>query len=246
MRTFRIEGDAGDISLALDRLVQAGRARDAVALAGHRIAEHLPAKQLMSLLVEAAKESVLRPKDESGPVMFQHYVEEILLEFDKRDELTQDEMASLEWTYLPILRHSRRQPIILENFLARSPEFFVQVLSALYRPDPASGVSDIERLGPEHAKAVAGHAFDLLRSWRLVPGTTGTTINATALNNWMHEARTLAAKAGRSRVADDAIGEVLGKAPNDPDGFWPPAAIRDLIESTRNRDFEHGIANGVK
>ena len=99
--------------------------------------------------------------------------------------------------------------------------------------------------GPEHAAAVARQAFDLLQSWRLVPGTSGATIDPAALKSWIREARTLSAKTGRSRVADRAIGQVLGKASNDADEFWPPRAIRDAIESTRSRELEQDIANGV-
>jgi hypothetical protein len=154
-------------------------------------------------------------------------------------------MARLEWAYLPLLRHSGRKPKVLESLLARSPAFFMEVLSALYPPDAESGVVDVEPADPEHAAAVARQAFDLLQSWRLVPGTSGATIDPAALKSWIREARTLSAKTGRSRVADRAIGQVLGKASNDADEFWPPRAIRDAIESTRSRELEQDIANGV-
>jgi hypothetical protein len=63
---------------------------------------------------------------------------------------------------------------------------------------------------------------------------------------WMglREARALSTRAGRGSSADSVIGEMLGRAPIDPDGFWPPVAIRDAIESTRSRDLERGIARG--
>ena len=163
----------------------------------------------------------------------------------KRNELSENDMARLEWAYLPLLTHSRREPKALEDFLARSPTFFVEVLSALYRPDPESGVVENEHANSEHAAAVAKQAFDLSQSWRRVPGSDGATIDAAALKSWMTEARTLSAKVGRGRIADQTIGHVPAKAGKDADGFWPPIGIRDAIESARSRELEQGIAIGV-
>jgi hypothetical protein len=177
--------------------------------------------------------------------MFQYYVEEILLNLDERDELPEDAIARLEWTYLRLLRYSRRKPKVLERLLARSPAFFVEVLSAVYRSESESNAVDVKPANPDHAAAVAVQAFDLLQSWRLVPGTNGAAIVPAALKSWIREARSLSAKAGRTRIADQAIGQVLAKAAVDADGFWPAREIRDAIESTRSRELEQGIAIGV-
>ena len=243
---FLINGDAGEVTFAIERLIEAGRALHAIDLAGHNVRKQLPSELLSRLLLAAVKqERSEQPDDSNQTVMLQHFVEEILLHLDERNELSENDMARLEWAYLPLLTHSRREPKALEDFLARSPTFFVEVLSALYRPDPESGVVENEHADSEHAAAVAKQAFDLLQSWRRVPGSDGATIDAAALKSWMTEARTLSAKVGRGRIADQTIGHVLAKAGKDADGFWPPIGIRDAIESARSRELEQGIAIGV-
>jgi hypothetical protein len=246
IRTLLIDGDVGEVTFAIEQLIEAGRARHAIGLAGHHVRKQVPAKLLSRLLLAAVKEEwPAQPDDSNEPVMLQHFVEEILLHVDERNELPDDEIARLEWAYLPLLTHSRRKPKALESFLARNPAFFVEVLSAVYSPDPESSVVEIGPDDPERAAAVAGQAFDLLQSWSLVPGANGATIDPVALKNWIAEARALSEKTGRGRIADQIIGHVLARAATNPDGFWPPTAIRDSIESTRSRELERGIANGV-
>ncbi len=246
IHTFLIKGDVGDVTFAIERLIEAGRALHAIDLAGHNLRQQFPSELLSRLLLAAVKqERSEHPGDSNQAVMLQHFVEEILLYLDEKNELSESDMARLEWAYLPLLTHSRRKPRALESFLAHSPAFFVEVLSALYRPDPESGVTESEHADAEQAAAVARQAFDLLQSWRHVPGSDGAKIDATALKNWITEARTLSAKVGRGRIADQTIGHVLARAGNDADGLWPPNAIRDAIESTRSRELEQGIAIGV-
>lgn len=246
VHTFMINGDASEVTFAIEHLIQAGRALRAIDLAGHNVRKELPSELLSRLLLAAVRqERSEQPGDSNATVMLQHFVEEILLYLDERNELSENDIARLEWAYLPLLTHSRRKPKALEDFLARSPAFFVEVLSALYRPDPESGVVESEHANSEHAAAVVKQAFDLLQSWRRVPGSYGATVDAAALKSWMTEARTLSTKAGRGRIADQTIGHVLAKAGNDADGFWPPIGIRDAIESTRSRELEQGIAIGV-
>jgi hypothetical protein len=243
---FLINGDAGEVTFAIERLIEAGRALHAIDLAGHNVRKLLPSELLSRLLLAAVNQERSEPPGDSNQtVMLQHFVEEILLHLDERNELLENDMARLEWAYLPLLTHSRRNPKALEDFLARSPAFFVEVLSALYKPDPESGVVENEHVDSEHGAAVAKQAFDLLQSWRRVPGSDAATIDAAALKSWMTEARALSAKVGRGRIADQTIGHVLAKAGNDADGFWPPIGIRDAIESTRSRELEQGIAIGV-
>ncbi len=200
---------------------------------------------LARVLMKAVEQLSEKAQDSNAAVMFEHYVETILTELDKRNELPVAEMARLEWAYLPLLQHSRRKPKVLETLLARDPRFFVEVLSALYRPGPESGVVDPESADTKHAAAVATQAYRLLESWSVVPGTSDGTIDVTALKAWILQARSLAANAGRAKSADHAIGKVLAKAKKDTDGYWPPVAIREAIESTRSRELESSIITGV-
>jgi hypothetical protein len=143
----------------------------------------------------------------------------------------------LEWTFLPLLEFSDRSPDTLFNALASSPSFFAEVLRSLYRPTKESGVEEPAEADSERAKALAEQAFELLRTWDRVPGTKADgSLDAASLDAWVTEARSLCAQIGRAEAGDQHI---------DPSGTWPPSAVRDVIESTRSRELENGIAIGV-
>lgn len=78
-----------------------------------------------TLRVEARREAVRQPFDEKGDrndrAMFQHYVVEILQTLDGRDDVDANDLASLEWTYLPVLTHSRRPAKVLVNASGNNP-----------------------------------------------------------------------------------------------------------------------------
>jgi hypothetical protein len=155
-------------------------------------------------------------------------------------------MAHLEWTYLPLLEFSDRSPDTLFKALACNPSFFVEVLRSLYRPTKESGVEEPPETDSERAKDLAERAFELLRTWKRVPGTKADgSLDLAALHAWVRETRTLCARIGRAEVGDQHIGQVLAASPPDLSGTWPPLAVREVIEATRSRDLENGIAIGV-
>ena len=160
--------------------------------------------------------------------------------------ISDDELLRLEWTYLPLLEYSQRPAKVLIKALAERPSFFIEVLSALYRPSEESGVVEAPPDDPERAHAVASQAFSLLRLWDQVPGTTPDgRIDGAGLEAWIREARILAAKVGRSDIADQKIGEALSASPADADGVWPAVPVREVIEITRSKDLETGFAIGL-
>jgi hypothetical protein len=275
---YGIQEDSVGVALAIEKLMGAGRMREAVEVAGNWVQEpdrglrqaratagHLKNDQSCSpearpthrdhvlpteLLVRLLKQVASRPPPQSAErndmTMFQYYITEILKFLDEAGEISRETMASLEWTYLPLLEYSDRPPRTLHEELARSPEFFVTVLSALYRPEPDSGVTDCNAPDSDSADVLAQQAFQLLRTWDRVPGRQEDgSIDTDRLVAWVHEARRASAKAGRSAVGDMHIGEILSKAPADNGGVWPMEAVRKVIESTRSRDLERGLGNGV-
>jgi hypothetical protein len=124
--------------------------------------------------------------------------------------------------------------------------FFVEVLSAIYRseyaPERDETLSDEQR---EQQAKIATQAYTLLHSWRRVPGTTDTGIDGAALEEWVKKARLFCEQAGRLSIGDQKIGEVLAHCRPDPDGTWPCAAVRDVIEITRSRHLETGLSVSV-
>ncbi len=166
----------------------------------------------------------------------------VLLEYlDRSDVIDMHDLAQLEWGYLPILQSGRRPPKVLHGELARNPEFFVDVLCTVFRPE---GVEAHEPTDEERAKATLG--YQLLDSWKQAPGTRPDgRISEEELNTWVDQTRALAADRRLARIADQQIGRVLRWLPDDSDGTWPNRLVRDLIERIESRDLETGLEIGL-
>ena len=241
-----MEGDVDDVVFMANKLIEAGRARPALHFVGHHLPKKLPSELLVRVLEQAIRQPWDKNEDDHNePTMFQYYVAEILKALDTAG-LPDDDMLRLEWAYLPVLEYSSRPAKILLKALAERPAFFIEVLCALFKPSDDSGIVELPPDDPERARAVASHAFDLLRLWNRVPGTMPDDhIDGAILETWVKEARKLAASLGRADIADQKIGEALSASPVDADGIWPAVPVRDVIEISRSKHLETGFAIGV-
>lgn len=204
---FFINSSTADLVFAVEKLIEAHRAKHAIGLIGHSLQEKLPVELLVRVLTQAVKEPWVHT--ENNDAMSQYYVVEIFKYLDGSGLVSEAEMARLEWAYLPVFRFSDRHPRALQNALSSSPRFFVEVLCALYRPARESGIEEPVPADPERASAIASQAHDLFRTWRRLPGTTDDNgLDAGALESWIKEARKLSAEVGRGQVGDLQIGEI--------------------------------------
>jgi len=243
---FWIDKDSGDATFALRKLISVGRARHALHLADRfKKKDQLPSELLVEVLREAARQPFENDGDTNEPTMFQYHVAEILTELDKRPGIDNDTLASLEWTYLPVLEYSRRPAKVLLEALSEQPSLFIDVLSAVFRPSEASGVVDPEPRDPDRARGIAQQAYRLLDLWDRLPGSREDgTIDGQALEAWIKEARSLAKAVGREDIADDRIGAMLSASPIGTDGVWPAEAVRDVIDLFRSKPMIEGFQIG--
>ena len=66
----------------------------------------------------------------------------------------------------------------------------------------------------EEERARARHAYELLDTFRVVPGTTDDgSVDGAALEAWVQQARGALAASGRAAVGDHKIGEALSGSP---------------------------------
>ena len=240
-----IDPAGGDLIYAVGRLLNVGRAKEAIHLIGHQLHKDLPVELVVRVLTQAVQEP-WTASDHNAATMFRHHVVEIFKTLDKSEEISDAQLAALEWSYLPLFEFSDRPPRMLQKALATEPHFFIEVLSKVYRPSQESGFEEPPPDDLEREQAIATQAYNLLRAWRRIPGTADDGIlEPAALEGWVREARIRAAQVGRDAIADQQIGQVLAHAPRDPEGIWPALPVRELIEITRSQELESGLFVGV-
>lgn len=165
-------------------------------------------------------------------------VTHLFTSLQQREDIDIEELASLEYLYLPILEHEG-EPVALVQLLKTSPKFFVDVICDVFRP--ASQAEQVEITEASRTRARLG--YQMLQSMKSLPGFTEDGQDVDLLTNWIAEARQLAKRADREVIADQQIGQMLGYAPVDSeDGAWPARSVRDLIERFASDEIQRGIA----
>ena len=225
-----------DTAEAIERLMGLGRYAMSIHLASYAVEKletSLLAKVLMGFVTHP-----IQQKDYWESYEIEHIFEEIR----KRNDVEQYMLIRLEWLYLPLLSRSfgEGNTPTLHREMSTNPEFFVMVLEQLYRP--ASDDLEQSILGEEEKLqkvAMAKHAYQLLSTWYIVPGTDEKTgdLDLQKLRGWVDEVRTRASKVDRLEAADRKIGYILAKYPEPNTKMdaakpvdWPPDGICQLIE----------------
>jgi hypothetical protein len=194
------------------------------------------------LIIDALEQFLSLPADHDEARRLSTYEIEALLDYVRAGDIDEERLAVLEWQLLPGLGYDARSPV-LERRLARSPEFFVEIVSLIYKPRSAEASEGVD----ERAQQIASNAYRLLSQWRIVPGSTeqGGEINGDELAAWTDEARRLLADADRREVGDLQIGHILAYARGDEDGTWPTRPVRDLIERVASSELEDGFQTEI-
>ena len=112
---------------------------------------------------------------------------------DTRNDLDQANRINLEWLYLPLLDTygTNRTPKILHKALAENPEFFVDILKWVYKSKNKQ--EQEENISDEVIRNRAKQAYQLLHSWKEIPGVgPDNSIDEIKLREWINAVRTLA------------------------------------------------------
>lgn len=181
-----------------------------------------------------------RPGDPDGKRVSDHEISR-LLDYLKEQGADDNQIALLEWKYLPLL-HDESRTLALERLLASSAETFVEVIKLVFRRRHEDAITD----SGNERRSLASNAYRLLREWRTVPGARADgTVDAPALNEWLDAARQLLVEADRVEVGELQIGEVLAHAPEDGDGTFPTLAVRDVLEAAPGDELGRGFTVGL-
>lgn len=118
---------------------------------------------------------------------------------------------------------------------------------SVYRPrseddeDEDTEVEEVAEQVDDQREARAANGYRLLSSWNSVPGCqTDGTLKEDEFNAWIDAAIVELREAKRYAVGLNHIGRMLVAAPADPDGGWPPTAVRRLLERLQDDHVEDG------
>lgn len=202
--------------------------------------------QLVGALIAFEQQIAVRPELLRNQGLSFH-VQQVFQSLQAREDLPLESVAALEYRFLPFLREmwmAVNPNSALDRYLAQSPAFFAQVVADVFRP--ASKRNEPKIAINQEAQARAEVGITLLESFSRVPGQTGNSIDGSALDKWVEEARSIAKEQDRSEIADQYIGKLLTHAVNDPgDDVWPHRAIREGLEKWKAPQIERGIYIGL-
>lgn len=228
-----------NLAEATSALIEAGRPFAAVDLLG--LSQRRDAPVSPELVADVLEAAVSAETEHDRPSSHFAYSVGELLDVLHGASFDETRLARLEWALLPVLDRHNRRPKILHRLLAESPEFFVEVLSLVYR---AEGEEPAELSPEDQYRARVG--YSLLQEWRSVPGQTdGGNVDSDHLREWIAAARERLQEVGRFMIGLHVIGHVLSGSPADPDGTWPCTSVRDIIEDLASPDLEEGIRIGL-
>ncbi len=242
---FMMRASSADRVVAVEEFLRVNRPVEAVALIGQTGPKDFPAS-LQLRAMEAASSQIGSVRGGNDSSMLGYYCGLILDRLEADPSIDRVALFRLEWTYYGFLRNSGHESTLLETGLAESPEFFLTVVSSIYRGDDDDMTTAVDK-DRERLAAIATQSYMLLDSWKRVPGSDEDgQIDGAILIAWVNTVRAGAAVAKRSAIVDQQIGRILAAAVPDANGEWPPKAVRETIERTKSREIELGFELGVR
>lgn len=228
---YPLEVSADELLHAVSKYREVERPVAALSAVSRRLGE-IPTEDVVALLIDGVEEQNTKPSAHMATNFFD--IEKVFSELADRPDTTLEQMASLEFTYLPMLRND---PKALHKLLLEQPSFFMEMVCQVFRAkdEKAAEISASQ-------KSRATNAYRLLKSLKSLPGQSDQEVNQDTLLAWCLELRCLAAEQSRQDITDQLIGQVLAHAPlSSKDGAWPHEAVRHVIETLASSQVELGI-----
>ncbi|MCG7391965.1 HigA family addiction module antitoxin [Microvirga sp. ACRRW] len=232
---------------AIDRLLAAQRPRAAFAFIRRRL-EAVPTSILFQVLSGCLKEG----KDQPGHYQLdQYHLEEAFGLIDKDPELTLEQKASLEFSFIDALARpgSRRKSSgipNLERYIEAHPEFFVRAIVWRYKRRDRDDDPQEWRVDPETAEHFAEKAYKLLDSIKRIPGHNDLgEFDSSLLVKWVKSVRDACSELSRSEIGDVCLGKLFSCAPVGQDGIWPCEPVRSVMEDIQSESISEGAYTGL-
>lgn len=224
-----------DAEYVVSKFLIAQRSWDLVLL---RESEELPTNEIVRVLRQLPQDTTPR---ESELDWAAHEIGELLAVLDMDDSVSDEEIAGLELPWIGLLEHHRSE-FAFNRLIASDPACFAEIMCAGYgRDDDSSEQGEPDTVRQNFARL----AREVLDEFDSLPGAQSDgSIDQERLSSWVFEARRLCQEQGLSKLGDSKIGELLSGCPADPDGLWPCAAIRDLLDLISSTSMANGFSLG--
>lgn len=221
-----------ELLFAVNKYRAVERSTAALSAVSRRLSE-VPTNDVVTLLTDGVAERNSSPGAQMASSFFE--IEKVISDLSERSDITLQQLAGLEFIYLPALRND---PQALHGLLLQQPSFFMEMVCKVFRAKDEEP-SEIS----ERDQKYATNAYRLLKSLKTLPGQTDQEVDEPVLLAWCLNVRRLAGEQNRQAIADQLIGQVLAHAPLSPkDEAWPHEAVRSVIESLASTEVERGIS----
>ena len=233
-------GPHQDLTLAIEKLIEFGRAPEAVLCVYRTIQDETRFKE--DLAVQAIL-GVLETPD-AGNRLDPKRTVDVIKRLQNSSNVELDVLFKIEWNFLPLLdRFSSGSPVTLERRLASVPAFFAEVVALIFRSTKED--ENIPEISEER-KNLAQNAYRLLSEWRICPGKLpDDSFDAVIFSEWLKEAIRITESTGHRQVAQIQIGHVLTHAPPDPDGLWIHEAVASALNARNAADMRSGFTTEI-
>lgn len=224
---------------AIENLLKYGRSRLALDCI---YAHYFLKKELVKeLAIKALVNSTI--SDEPVGAMDPHHVTEIIKMLQNDPQISEDDLFSIEWAYLPLLnRHNNANPKLLEKHLSQRPDLFIEVIQLIYHSKNNDHKVEVD----ENKQKAALNAWKLLREWKRPPGKLDDgSFSSEALKKWVDEVKTKTIKSGHFEVAMTHLGHVLFYAGSDSNGLWIQQSAAEILDEQDNDHIRKGFSSEV-
>lgn len=233
-------GTKGDLSAAIDKLIEYGRPNAAIECfyIMQYFNQPIDIDQCVQVLLMAPF------SDEPVQVVKANRIVELIKFLQSEPSVNPETLICIEWAYLPLLDHYRgAEPKLLERKMADDPVFFCDLIKKAYRSK--NGEEPLKE-EPEVERAMALNAWRLLHEWKRPPGLRGDgSFCPEKFDEWLGQVKMISAESGHLEIALHYVGEVLIQVPADPGGLWIHPTVAAALDSRDAEDMRSGFRTGV-
>jgi hypothetical protein len=239
------QADLDEVRVACQSLIGVGRPFAAVDVLHSAVHDKLP---VPSDFIAEVLEATFRTKssEEAGAINAVRYdLQQLVKALQQDDSFDRMRLAGIEWGLFPVLDRetSEVKPTTIVSVVESSPEFFVHLLTAVYRRenDPPS-----EAPLSEQDQTRARYAREFLNTLVRLPGTNDHgVVDYVYFRSWTEEVRSQAAGCDRLGMCDYTLGELIARASISPDGNWPSPEVATFMEDIGTEALFEGFGIAV-